>query len=57
MFEHEKPENDELLLRELLEAMETEIAEFRRLKEGTPDNSENSTEPKESSALDLSDPV
>lgn len=54
MLEQEKEPTDELLLRELLEAMETEIAEFRRLKEGALGASENSAEPKEDPARNLS---
>lgn len=52
MLEQDKPETDERLLRELLQAMEMEIAEFRRLKEGIPEASENSAEQKENSARD-----
>ena len=44
MFEQEKEEQTELLLTDLLEAMEKEITEFRRLKEGISEGSAISTE-------------
>ena len=49
MLEQDREEADDLVVRELLQAMEMEIAEFRRLK----DASASSAEPKEDSARDL----
>jgi hypothetical protein len=45
MLEPENEEQKEAHLRELLEAMEREIAEFRRLKEGGLGMSEGPPEP------------
>jgi len=51
MFEHEKEEQSDLLLADLLEAMDKEITAFRRLKERISEAGEISTEPREDSSL------
>jgi len=51
MLEQEKEGQNELLLTDLLEAMEKEIAEFRRLKEGISEGGEIPTEHREDSSL------
>ena len=53
MFEQEKDTTDELLLRELFQAIDKEIAEFRRLKDGVPGGSESSAEPMGASTPEL----
>ena len=50
MFEHEKEEQSDLLLADLLEAMEKEITTFRRLKERISEAGEISTEPRDDSS-------